>query len=50
LKALRVGDYQELRIETQRLVAKTMGDKRMFLEIDSAVSVVIRELKKIMAY
>jgi hypothetical protein len=50
VKALRVGDYQELRIETQRLVANTMGDKRMFLEIDSAISAVIRELKAIMAY
>jgi hypothetical protein len=50
VRLLRVGDYQELRIETQPLVANTAADRRFFLEIDRAITAVIRELKAVMSY
>lgn len=48
--ALRVGDYQELRIETRLLVVDAVGDGRRYGEIDRALSAVIKRLKAVMAY
>ena len=50
IMALKVGDYQELRIETQLLVVDAPGDKHRYAEIDRAMSSVIEHLKAVMAY
>jgi hypothetical protein len=50
IRALRVGDYQELRIETRRLVVDAPGDKQRYAEIDRAMSAVISHLRAVMAY
>ena len=47
---LRAGDYQELRVETHRLVVDAPGDRRRYAEIDRALSAVIEDLKAVMAY
>jgi len=48
--ALEVGDYQELRIETQLLVEEAPGDARRYADIDRAMSAVIEKLKAVMAF
>jgi hypothetical protein len=50
VKALRVGDYQELRIETRLLVVDAVRDRHRYVEIDRALSAVIEHLKAVMAY
>jgi hypothetical protein len=48
--SLRAGDYEELQIESRRLVTPAPGDHRRVVRIDSAISAVIKQLKAVMAY
>jgi hypothetical protein len=48
--ALALGEYRELRIETRRLVIMERDERKSFERIDQALSQVIAELKKVMAY
>jgi hypothetical protein len=50
VQTLRLGEYEELRIETRRLVTSAEGDERLHAEIDRALSRVIKQLKAVMAY
>jgi hypothetical protein len=47
---LKLGDYRELRLETRRIVLKDVDDARRLKEIDRALTVVIADLKTVMAY
>lgn len=50
VRSLKLGDYEELRIERQLLVTPSAGDARLLAEIDTALTAVIAELKAVMAY
>jgi len=50
VQSLKVGDYEELRIERQLLVTPAAGDTRLLAELDTAFTAVIVELKAVMAY
>jgi hypothetical protein len=50
VRSLKQGDYRELRMETRRLILKDADDSRSLKEVDHALSVVIAELKTVMAY
>ncbi|MFJ2768721.1 hypothetical protein [Streptomyces sp. NPDC087300] len=47
---LRVGDYRELIIERRVVVTPAAGDRRLIADINQALSKVVKELKKVMAY
>lgn len=49
VSSLRLGDYEELRIERRVIVRINKGDRQLYLRIDRALSSVISELKAVMA-
>jgi hypothetical protein len=50
VRTLRIGEYQELRIERRVMVVAHSGDEKLIEQIDKALSSLIVELKAIMAY
>jgi uncharacterized coiled-coil protein SlyX len=50
VKTFRPGDYRELRVERRAIVTSAPGDAKLAVNIRSAATSVIRELKNVMAY
>lgn len=50
VRLLRVGDYQELIIERSPVVARAANDGRVISDIRASATLVIKELRAVMAY